>query len=729
MAESTDDSPHLWPAAPDCSQTRAQPHPADDFPFLTTDSASQAAPMETAKLDEEAAKWSDHELEAQIAFHTAQAARLKHLYNMRAAGVSKLPPEILSEVFLFQAAILREDRIALHCLEGSASLRHPFYRWLNVAHVCHHWRSVALRCSHLWTWVAFEERVHSDFIQTIIDRSRGLPLTVFLSANLSGTRCDACINLEVFQERANAAIDMTKTLLPRMRELYLFVEKEIGPEAIWDAFEGPAPLLETIHIEAIGISRYDLGDRRQAELGVPKAVFHGHVPKVRSLIVAGVQIRFSNPLFSANLRELAIMDCQCRSRLIDPPRFDRWLSTLRRMPHLEVLRIDRSIPTRDEEEDYHAVTLPNLKTLHITAHADVFIDHMHYLRFPRSTAVYFHSIDTWTYLYAPDQIERFQIAVASLFKHMIVQAVAYGTVPLNDHDALDADDHSACQVWAVRSPKHGADAVPTPPTAPVAPDAPAPPRLTFGSGQRSRGNTTVAHALDALDLSRVHAVHIADDRCGMKWARILGRATAVTSLRVDGQAAFGVPALLAGGVPRPLEFAEDSVTDEEDCELEPEPEPVAEEGKEDSGAVASTGAEKEGKEREEDAARPLVPLFPHLRRLHFVAVDMQFDDLQRAPWHCHGSVVDFAPYETRGVKYGFSVLALMRSLRARREQGATDVGEVKFERCCSEDLGRDIAPLAEVVPEVLWDGYLETRLFTRTRAGAEGAGVEGGVSV
>ena len=182
-------------------------------------------------LDEEARYWcvlkclhcisfshtsrKDEELELQIAFHTQRAAQLKRLLNSRRCISRKLPPEILAEVFLFQAVILRAERIAQHLEEGSAATHRSFYKWINVAQVCHHWREVALNCAALWTWFAFEEHIADSFLNLLNDRTRDLPVTVVLTINPPKQRCDACIDINMFSERGFHSIAMIKSLFWR----------------------------------------------------------------------------------------------------------------------------------------------------------------------------------------------------------------------------------------------------------------------------------------------------------------------------------------------------------------------------------------------------------------------------------------------------------------------------------------------------------------------------------
>ncbi|KAF8868622.1 hypothetical protein BD779DRAFT_914769 [Infundibulicybe gibba] len=76
--------------------------------------------------------------------------------------VARLPPEILSQIFVFNAQIR---------LEG----------WLEAAHtcslVCKRWREIALDCAELWSQLNFENHYPPRRLAKIVERARSVPLS------------------------------------------------------------------------------------------------------------------------------------------------------------------------------------------------------------------------------------------------------------------------------------------------------------------------------------------------------------------------------------------------------------------------------------------------------------------------------------------------------------------------------------------------------------------------
>ncbi|TDL14116.1 hypothetical protein BD410DRAFT_866586 [Rickenella mellea] len=68
----------------------------------------------------------------------------------RLAPVSRLPPELLSEIFEHMEQHIHGDRRWHHY----ALLPYPSRRWKNGIHICSDWRTIALDTPHLWSVVA-----------------------------------------------------------------------------------------------------------------------------------------------------------------------------------------------------------------------------------------------------------------------------------------------------------------------------------------------------------------------------------------------------------------------------------------------------------------------------------------------------------------------------------------------------------------------------------------------
>lgn len=98
---------------------------------------------------------------------------LKHRLN-GFTNIGRLPPEILSDIFFWHQAIIAN----VTPLKAPTRLIYTGYTpfmWLAVSHVCHHWRTVALTTSSLWTRI---ETQKAPYVEELITRSQASPLHV-----------------------------------------------------------------------------------------------------------------------------------------------------------------------------------------------------------------------------------------------------------------------------------------------------------------------------------------------------------------------------------------------------------------------------------------------------------------------------------------------------------------------------------------------------------------------
>lgn len=591
---------------------------------------------------------------------------------------------------MHQAAIVQRDRIALHKEPGGAETHKSFYEWTRVAQVCHHWRDVALQCPRLWTWLAFEEHVSSRLTDTIAGRSHELPLTIVLAIDSLMMHCEVCLDPDRQCQYPGIAFWMVNQKLPRVRHLMIFIDREMDRIFgtvldIWDPIlETPAPLLEKLRIEATGSTRHTQEDSSEpAELNVRRGLFADQTPRLRSLTLGGVGVRFTNPLFCSTLRRLKIEDCQCW-RPNTQPDFNAWLLTLKRLTHLEDLEVDWSIPSANEEIEYQPISAPKLKRLHLKTTVAMFADHMKYVKLPRSAAVHFSCTDA--NLLDQARMSSLRNAMSSLFDQMSVYCVSYGTIHPQRNDPGDSQlvQSPSCQFWG--SDKSSIKPSTESPTSPPSPPQGPPPRLTFDS---KLNTLDIPLIFAVIDLSNVHTVHVADFPSGNEWARVLKNASNVTTLYAHGVAAFGLPAVLAGGVtdnPNP-EFLSGGPMEPPDRWFWTAFNANDGKGDEDRGTWNAPSAEER-----------TASLFPSLRALTFISVDF----LLAADAH-RVTDDDLLAFNERGVEYGFAVETLVKSLRVRRAQGAGDITSVEFVNCLCPDMAQ-LASLVVTVPEVKWDG-------------------------
>ena len=96
------------------------------------------------------------ELEDGIRTHTEAILTMKRRLNSL-VSITRLPPELLTEIFLHFADLERASAVRpYHCATpyGGGHQVGSVYNWVRIAHVCHHWREVALTAPRLWTTIS-----------------------------------------------------------------------------------------------------------------------------------------------------------------------------------------------------------------------------------------------------------------------------------------------------------------------------------------------------------------------------------------------------------------------------------------------------------------------------------------------------------------------------------------------------------------------------------------------
>jgi len=174
--------------------------------------------------------------------------------------VSRLPPEVLSEVFLELAEQLQaQDRFKVDL------------KWISVAHVCRLWRDIALQHGRLWGKI---DTTKPDRTRVFVDRSKGAPLAVRQSF------------IGSLAELPTAFTDPSY----RYRELHLRAkEGQLGPNVL-QILNSPihAPVLESIALEV---------SDNYPEYTLPPTVFDYKAPALTRLQLQNVRMEWPTSLF------------------------------------------------------------------------------------------------------------------------------------------------------------------------------------------------------------------------------------------------------------------------------------------------------------------------------------------------------------------------------------------------------------------------------------------------
>ncbi|KAI1789048.1 hypothetical protein LXA43DRAFT_1023066 [Ganoderma leucocontextum] len=677
-------------------------------------------------------------LEDEIASLQQKLRKLRNKSNSR-VPIARLPPEILSEIFLDQAAKIREERLTIK-LPGyndcPADLVHKsFYAWINVTHVSRHWREVSLNCVQLWTWLAFEPRITNDVVKTLLPRAHDLPLTAVLLFFNPRSYCGGCMRLDQLLDHYNTTLRRLETLLPRLRELVLVVDWE-ECEELWDVLTIPTDALETIRIEAVGASHFS-----PPVLVIPSQLFASRTPRLHSVKLSSVGLDWPNTLLCSSLRHLDVSRCG----MDGDSELQPFLSAICMLPHLETLCAHWTRPATAMNpdllqvpplpEEHEIASFPRLKHVHLSGGNQRIATILMYTRWSIETRMHFTIIDT----VAPAEREYFQLAFRSLFSKETVRGAMYA------FNGFGVD--TTLLLWSVEGRFTGGEPPNTELEEPLnltGKEIP-PPRLHIHSDSDSLDHP-ILMALQAIDLSYLRVLLVLGTATGRQWASMFRSASRLVALRVKAQAAFGLPALLAGDArtlsPQDVNLAIRAGLDEwhwlefnrggegsqgagtasdlmhdaqarEDLELNAHAAEVL------NGAAATSvdPLARAGNGDDEGGGEDKTPssiLFPSLRVVQIVAVDIALPDGWAGPLpYKRPAVMDLMMYRAKHAKYGLDVAALARCLRMRREQGAGELLLLDFCDCHCEDKAQ-LQPLVGKGVDVNWDGQsvssdMETR--------------------
>ncbi|KAI0059073.1 hypothetical protein BV25DRAFT_1829397 [Artomyces pyxidatus] len=289
----------------------------------------------------------------------------------RSEGTSHLWPELLADVFFYirdsDPPTVNLDPKAVDAFKNARpppppTPGWPHYRlgWIQVTHVCHYWREVALSQPRLWTCFSS----HDMSVEWIREMRR----------RASKCRCSIVIDRPFGKDRERRNAVFGENILQQVESLDI---QRASSDDLKEAFgdSGSAPVLKSLAVR-----------------GSHEAVSSLHAPQLRSLILVGF-IRWDAPLFSATLVDLRIGGGGQRYKAHEPenPSPLRIATALRKMPGLQVLHLRSVIPRFTDpgflEDGGAPVELPALKEFSLLSH-DVFcIGFMDSVRVPPTARV------------------------------------------------------------------------------------------------------------------------------------------------------------------------------------------------------------------------------------------------------------------------------------------------------------------------------------------------------
>ncbi|KAH7916203.1 hypothetical protein BJ138DRAFT_1076053 [Hygrophoropsis aurantiaca] len=228
--------------------------------------------------------------------------------------ISFLPDELLAMIFMHHATQLY---IEFCNNQDSFSFLSAPLQWIQVAHVCHHWRQVALLYPSLWTLLVFKS---PRWTEEMLERSKMAPLIID-------------INLTYMTPKVVSGVQTALTHVGRVRELRLVSSKETLEKLLTPISAIPALHMESIYIftthHHIRIDNYSL----------PETLFGGELPRLRNLSLFGCDVVWGSPIFNG-LTHLNISDLSMSVR----SKTAQFFATLNLMPALRTLILKDALP-------------------------------------------------------------------------------------------------------------------------------------------------------------------------------------------------------------------------------------------------------------------------------------------------------------------------------------------------------------------------------------------------
>ena len=305
----------------------------------------------------------------------------------------RIPAEILAEIFLFyqQASTSLLDCVGVNdaAADGPA-LKNTALRWVpGVAHVCRHWRAVALEHPRLWSNVTL--RLGREWALRMLALSKSSPISITLS---DPDPCEASMQLDPWglpalvpslssgaAAGAGAAsrrphLDPVDVLA---QHLFHIQELDLGACSCsilpWvRLLETAAPLLEVLWLR---VDPHRPGMRHDVAVPLPSNFLATH-PRLRRLFVDGAllsswAIAPGVPLASLTLLSICAPDPRRapieRAEFVVPP-LDEFLDSLLHMPALETITLSHCLPSFARAFSQRTVPLPHLRTINIHDRVD-----------------------------------------------------------------------------------------------------------------------------------------------------------------------------------------------------------------------------------------------------------------------------------------------------------------------------------------------------------------------
>jgi hypothetical protein len=265
------------------------------------------------------------------------------------APILSLPVELTDGIFSY----LRLPGISPPFTRGEKAEKKDPLAWLRVAHVCHHWREIALNQPLFWSYVNFTNLSLAGAAE-VLTRAKTAPL--YLEAKIrrrrwDDTQYDDAAKLAAFKEELQQHLSQIRYLDISAMQTHLYKTLQ--------ALVSPAPILEHLSLS------FEVHTTISSPF--PNALFNGTMPRLSHLELRCCDISWESPLF----KRLTYLDIRSPSYEARPG-LATWLDSLGEMSQLRTLILHSASPVSPTNasppfEVEHTITLPFLTHLDISA--------------------------------------------------------------------------------------------------------------------------------------------------------------------------------------------------------------------------------------------------------------------------------------------------------------------------------------------------------------------------
>ncbi|EDR14005.1 uncharacterized protein LACBIDRAFT_305345 [Laccaria bicolor S238N-H82] len=222
------------------------------------------------------------------------------------AAISRLPPEILSKIFVYCAATYELPQLTLD--------------WAKITHVSRHWRNVAIGCPHLWTTPVF---ARPRWVEEMLKRSKMALL--FIDARFT-----------YMAAPKYEAIQLAMNHISRTRELKLDSSCAWFGKKLFSSVPRAAPMLQTL---VLSTSTMYSAEPFLDNYSIPPELFSDDSSQLRCLELTHCDIDWTSHLLRG-LTHLKIHNTAPGTR----PSTLLFLDVLEQLPTLTVLDLKDALP-------------------------------------------------------------------------------------------------------------------------------------------------------------------------------------------------------------------------------------------------------------------------------------------------------------------------------------------------------------------------------------------------